>query len=156
MCSSNFALPSSIHNSIAKAPDSRLLTGVVLNPPKSFPIFVPRATSFSSWASSRVFLCFCRPGSAAIHGVFGPKGGCTPPSSRSSATRVKEQSEGSGDSDEDSVDNLAKVARNCSGRSVAGGGLSAKDVRSSEDGTDGKAAVENRKRSSAADEGGGA
>lgn len=103
-----------------------------------------------------MFLSFCKPGSAAIHGVLDPRGGCTPPSSRSSATSVKEQSEGNAESDEDSVDSLASVARNCSGRSPAGGGLSAKVVRSSDDGTDGKAAVENRKRSSAADEGGGA
>lgn len=57
---------------------------------------------------------------------------------------VKEQSGGSGLRDDDSVHNLAMVARNCSGRSAAGGGLSVNGVRISEDGTDGKAAIEKR------------
>ena len=57
---------------------------------------------------------------------------------------VNEHSGGSGLSDEDKVDSLAIVARNCSGRFAVGGGLSVNGVRSSEDGTDGNAAVENR------------
>lgn len=89
------------------------------------------------------FLVLCRPGSAAIHGVVGPRGGCAPPSARNSVTKVKEQSEGNALREDESVDSLDRVARNCSGRSAAGGGLAANSVRTSEEGTDGKAAVEN-------------
>lgn len=142
-CSSNLPLPSSIHISSAKAPDSRFRTGVVFAPPRSLPILELPCTSVSLLESALFFLCFCRVGSAAIQGVFGPKGASTPASSRSSVIRVKEHSEGSGLRDDDRVESVAMVARNCSGRSVAGGVSSVKEVRSSEDGTDGNAAVEN-------------
>ena len=77
-------------------------------------------------------------------------------SSRSSVTRVNEQSGGSGLRAEDREDSLKIAARNCSGRSVAGGGLSLNSVRTSEEGIDGKAEVEKRKRSRGVEEGGGA
>lgn len=77
-------------------------------------------------------------------------------SSRSSVTRVKEQSGGNGFKAEERVDSRDIVARNCSGRSAAGGGLSLKGVRTSDDGSDGKAVVEKRKRSRGTEEGGGA
>ena len=149
--SSNLPLPSSTHISMTNAPDSTFLMGVVLTPPKSLPLMNSRCAS-----PSFRFLCFCNPGSAAIHGVSGPNGGCTSVSSRSSVIRVKEQSGGSAFKAEERVDNLEMVARNCSGRSAAGGGLPVKGVRISVDGTEGNALVEKRKRSSGAEEGGGA
>ena len=88
--------------------------------------------------------------------MSGPKGGWISTSSRSSVTRVKEQSGGRGLKVEEREDSLEMAARNCSGRSAAGGGLSLNGVRTSEQGSDGKAEVEKRKRSRGVDEGGGA
>lgn len=68
--SSNLPLPSSTHISMTNAPDSTFLMGVVLTPPKSLPLMNPGCAS-----PSFRFLCFCNPGSAAIHGVSGPNGG---------------------------------------------------------------------------------
>lgn len=136
---------------MTNAPDSTFRMGVVLTPPRSLPLVDPGCASLSFR-----FLCFCRCGSAASQGVSGAKGGWISASSRSSVTKVKEQSGGSGLRAEERVDSREMVARNCSGRSAAGGGLPLKGVRTSEDGSDGKAAVEKRKRSRGADEGGGA